>query len=239
MDTSPSWASADAFLFDIDGTLMHAHGGVHQRALHSALESAFGRAFSTEGVPIHGNTDIGILRAVLRNAGLDDQALNSALPDILSHINAEVDRNRALIRAEVCPGIPSVVSGLHVRGKLLGLGTGNLELVGWAKLEAAGLRQYFSFGAFCGVHELRADIIRHGVEQAHARLGRQARICVIGDTPHDIAAARANNISVVAVATGIYTYSQLAEHAPDLCVNDCRELLPELEMITGARPMSL
>ncbi|MBI2683498.1 MAG: HAD family hydrolase [Acidobacteriales bacterium] len=223
-----SWATADAFLFDIDGTLLHAHGGVHQRALRAALRTRYGRSFSTAGVPIHGSTDIAILRAVVRNAGLEEQDWESGLSQLLDHINADVDRNRALIRAEVCPGVPELVSHLHARGKLLGLGTGNLELVGWAKLDAAGLRHYFTFGAFCGPHELRADIIRSGVEQARARLGSQARVCVIGDTPHDITAARVNNVSVVAVATGIFSYERLAEHAPDVCVRDCRELLTSL-----------
>jgi phosphoglycolate phosphatase len=36
--------------------------------------------------------------------------------------------------------------------------------------------------------------------------GRGASICVVGDTPRDIEAARANFLSVIAVATGKYSF---------------------------------
>ena len=44
-----------------------------------------------------------------------------------------------------------------------------------------------------------------------------ASICVVGDTPRDIEAARANGLPVIAVATGNYSYETLAALEPDLC----------------------
>ena len=59
-----------------------------------------------------------------------------------------------------------------------------------------------------------------------ARAGRPGRkVCVAGDTPADIAAARANHLPVIAVATGNYSFEQLMEHAPDVCAANFAALL--------------
>ena len=64
--------SADAYLFDIDGTLLNSRDGVHYHAFHAAVREVYGIDSSIDGVPVHGNTDLGILRAVARRAGLSD-----------------------------------------------------------------------------------------------------------------------------------------------------------------------
>ena len=217
------WIEADAYLFDIDGTLLNAHGHAHYNAFHSALKEVFSLDCRIDGVPLHGNTDIGILRAVLNREGV------SELPDpeldrALAHMCEEVERNRSQVRSEVCPAIPELVQTLHARGHLLGVASGNLERIGWIKIEAAGLRNYFSFGVFSDRTELRADIFRLAIAEVRKRLGQAATVCVIGDTPADIIAARANQISVIAVATGIYSREQLLEHSPDIVVGCCTEL---------------
>jgi phosphoglycolate phosphatase-like HAD superfamily hydrolase len=50
---------------------------------------------------------------------------------------------------------------------------------------------------------------------------------VIGDTPRDIACARADGVRVAAVATGPFTVEALAE--ADAVADDARSLLPVLE----------
>jgi phosphoglycolate phosphatase-like HAD superfamily hydrolase len=145
----------------------------------------------------------------------------------------EVSRNRSAMNPVLCPGIESLIRALHEEGKLLGIASGNLASVAWAKLEAAGLRDYFSFGSFSGERELRTDIFRHAIEQARARLqsqngssGSTHDVCFIGDTPADVLAAHANNVPIVAVATGIYSVDQLRAHNPALCLSCCAELFP-------------
>jgi phosphoglycolate phosphatase-like HAD superfamily hydrolase len=49
---------------------------------------------------------------------------------------------------------------------------------------------------------------------------------VIGDTPRDIACARADGVRVAAVATGPYAIEALAD--ADAVVDDARALLPVL-----------
>ena len=219
------WDSADAYLFDIDGTLLNTRDGVHYHAFHHAVRDVFGVDSSIDGVPVHGNTDIGILRAVLERGGISAEVIAERLPLALRHMCDEVQQNAAGIRPELCPSIADLLRRLQAAGKLMGIVSGNLEPIGWAKLSAAGLRDYFSFGSFSDRHERRADIFRHGIAEARQRLGPGARLCVVGDTPRDIEAAREVGIPVIAVATGIFTRDDLLAHRPDLCVSCCTDLL--------------
>jgi len=220
------WRGYDAYLFDIDGTLLNTHDGVHYNSFHSALRAIYGCEGRIDDVPVHGNTDIGILRAALaHHASLRDGEFEARLPQALDLMCAEVERNVDRICPELCPSISDLLGALHGEGKLLGVVTGNLERIGWSKLEKAGIRQYFDFGSFSDTREKRADIFRNGVEQAHRLRGPQTSICFVGDTPADIGAAAALGLPVIAVATGIYSREQLAEHAPPLCVETVADLL--------------
>ena len=56
------WTAFDCYLFDIDGTLLNSRDAVHYYAFHRAVQTVFGLDFRLDGVPVHGNTDVGILR---------------------------------------------------------------------------------------------------------------------------------------------------------------------------------
>jgi phosphoglycolate phosphatase len=219
------WIEADAYLFDIDGTLLNTRDGVHYHAFHNAVREVFGVDSSIDGVPVHGNTDVGILRAVLRREGVSDAVFERRLPAIVATMCAEVASKAAQIRAELCPSIAELLQALQTAGKLMGVVSGNLETIGWLKLEAAGVRQFFSFGAFSDSHELRQDIFRHGLAEARRLLGARAQVCIVGDTPADVLAAQAVGVPVIAVATGIYPLEDLVKHSPTVCVSCCTELL--------------
>lgn len=220
-----TWDAADAYLFDIDGTLLNSRDAVHYFSFRNAVRNLLGIEATIDGVPVHGNTDMGILRAILRRAGLTDPIIDVHLPRIFDEMIAEVSRNRDDLRPELCPSIAEVVERLHQSGKLLGVASGNLEAIGWLKLEKAGLRSRFQFGAFSFPLELRADIFRFGVEQARARLGKHSSVYVVGDTPADVAAARAVGIPVIAMATGTYSFSDLLSCGPDACLACGTDLL--------------
>jgi len=223
---SPKWLDADAYLFDIDGTLLHATGRAHYNAFTSALERVFGLRATIDGVRWAGNTDVGILREVLEREGLSAAELDYKLRDVIDHMSDEVERNRALVRAEVCPSIHDIVRALHAGGKTLGIVSGNFERIGWIKVEAAGLRDYFSFGFFSDRFPTRTEIFRAAVDDVRARLGAATRVCVIGDTPSDIQSAKANYVPVIAVATGGYSFDDLRSFSPDVCLRCCDEALP-------------
>jgi len=212
-----NWDAADAYLFDIDGTLLNSRDAVHYFAFQHAIRQVLGIEASIEGVPVHGNTDIGILRAVLQRTGMNDAAIDAHMPQIVAQITAEVQRNREQLNPELCPSIVELIAHLQAQGKLLGAASGNLEIVGWLKLEKAGIRPMFAFGSFSFPRESRADIFQHGITMARERLGRPATVTVVGDTPADIQAARAVGASVIILATGIYSFAELKASAPDAC----------------------
>jgi phosphoglycolate phosphatase-like HAD superfamily hydrolase len=113
---------------------------------------------------------------------------------------------------------------LKTAGKLLGLASGNVERIAWAKLKAAGISEYFSFGSFSDRNESRTEIFRWGAEEARRRLGEAARVCFVGDTPADIQAAKACGFPVIAVATGIFSLLDLAKEGPEMCIPGCEVL---------------
>ena len=211
------WKGGDAYLFDIDGTLLNSRDPVHYFAFHHAVRDIFGLDAKIDGVPVHGNTDAGILRAVLRRDGFPDSEINAALPEIIERMCAEVSRNSDQMQPELCPSIRELLSLLRAEGKLLGTASGNLEPVGWLKLEKAGLKEMFSFGSFCFPAESRAEIIAQGINMARERLSNGASVYVVGDTPADIEAARRVGAPIIGVATGIFKFSELMALQPDAC----------------------
>jgi phosphoglycolate phosphatase-like HAD superfamily hydrolase len=218
MTTKPPWAIADAYLFDIDGTLLNVRDATHYFAFHNAVRNVFGVDSNIDGVPVHGNTDPGILRAVLQREGLTDSEIDARLSDVYRHMCDEVETKAADVRAEVCPSIVDLLDRLKAADKLLGVVSGNLERIGWIKLARAGLREYFSFGCFSDHAELRLHIFRQAIAEAQRQLGSaKPAMCFVGDTPADIKAARLLGVPVIALATGTYSVEELAEHRPDVC----------------------
>jgi len=211
------WDSADAYLFDIDGTLLNSRDAVHYFSFRNALKAILNVEANIEGVPVHGNTDPGILRAVLRRAGVSDTEIDSHMPQIVEFMCREVERNQAQLNPELCPSIPELIALLRQKGKLLGAASGNLEPIGWLKLQKAGLRSSFAFGSFSFPRESRADIFSHGIALAREQLGPQAEVVVVGDTPSDVQAARTAGVPVIVLATGIFNFADLMACLPDAC----------------------
>jgi phosphoglycolate phosphatase-like HAD superfamily hydrolase len=122
-----------------------------------------------------------------------------------------------------------VLSEIRNLKKLLGVASGNLETVGWHKLKAAGIRDFFAIGSFGDRFELRTAIFDYAVTTARSQLGQAASVCFFGDTPDDIEAARQVNAKIVSLATGVFSFAELAKFAPDLCCRSCDEVLGRLQ----------
>jgi phosphoglycolate phosphatase-like HAD superfamily hydrolase len=223
------WRAADVYIFDIDGTLLNSRDAVHYFAFCHAMREVLGLDATIDHVPVHGNTDPGILRAVLKKQGMAEAAIDACLPRLFAGMCAEVERNRDQLRPELCPQIPKLLEHLSGQRKVLGVASGNLEPIGWLKLEHAGLRRIFSFGSFAHPRERRSEIFIHGVEQARNIAGAAAEVCIVGDTPSDIAAAREAGVPIIALATGVYGFQSLVELEPDACFPSAAGLLAAWE----------
>jgi phosphoglycolate phosphatase len=217
-------------LFDIDGTLIRRAGPHHRHALVEAVRSAVGVETSTDGVPVAGMLDGDILTTMMTRAGMKPAAIRKAMPLVIERAQSIYCRTSPCLSRKVCPGVRRVLGRLQRRGIVTGLVTGNLTRIGWRKMERAGLRPYFRFGAFAELAKDRAGLVRFAI--GHARregwIGRNTRISLIGDHPNDVRAAKANGIRAVAVATGLVSIDELKLHSPDVLLPDLRSLALEM-----------
>jgi phosphoglycolate phosphatase-like HAD superfamily hydrolase len=163
-------------------------------------------------------TDLAIFRGGLRAIGQPDD-LSAALRLIEPYLAILRDEVGAAEDYRLHQGIREILDALEPRpGVHLGLGTGNLEAGARIKLERLGIAQRFAFGGFGSDHELRAQLLRVGVERGARLAGRrpeECRVLVVGDTPRDIEAARKIGAQCVAVATGPYDRAALSLHGPE------------------------
>lgn len=218
-------------LFDIDGTLIRKAGPHHRQALVDAVRRTVGVETTTDGVPVAGMLDREILAVMMSRAGMRPTAIRRAMPEIVRHAQLIYSRSCPDLRKKVCPGVRRLLYGLNRRGVVIGLVTGNLTRIAWKKMEHAGLKPYFRFGAFAELAKDRAGLVRLAIRHARREgwIGRESRISLIGDHPNDVNAARANNVRSIAVATGLATMEELAAHSPDFALPDLRAL--KLEML--------
>ncbi len=206
-------------LFDIDGTLLDS-GGAGTRSLNAAFVDVLGVADAFEGISMAGKTDIQIIKEGLEKTGFDREGR------LLSELTEAYIR---ILRMEIVssakkrkPGVGILLSRLKDAKYPLGLLTGNIEDGARIKLRSLDLESYFATGAFGSDHEDRNQLLPIAVRRFNS-LGIDVRpedCIVIGDTPRDIECARVHGARCIAVATGPYGMESLAEHSPDLLVED-------------------
>jgi phosphoglycolate phosphatase len=211
-------------LFDIDGTLVRRAGPHHRQALVDAIREVLGIETTTEGIPVHGMLDPDILTQMMRAAGISGDAIASKMPTIIEAAQEIYRTSVPDIRDKTCPGVVPLLDRLQGRGTVLALVTGNLTRIGWRKLERAGLRHYFRFGAFGEMASTRGELARLAIEQARREALVDGVISLIGDATQDVLAARENGIRAIAVRTGITPPGDLEACAPDLLLDDLTQL---------------
>jgi len=219
------WDEQNAYLFDIDGTLLRSRDRVHFDSVAAGVHRVTGFEVTLAGILLHGSTDTAILREACRQAGIADEVVEKHLEAILDGMRQSVLERRQELDLVRMPGVEETLRYLARKGALLGVATGNLEMIGWIKIEKAGLREWFRFGGFSDHFPIRSELIGHAARKARELAGADASICVVGDTPRDIDAARTNFLSVIAVATGSYTFDQLLACQPEVCATSLADLL--------------
>jgi phosphoglycolate phosphatase len=213
-------------LFDIDGTLVRRAGPHHREALAVGIRRVTGLETTTDGIPVQGMLDPDILSVMLRRAGVKAAEIRAAMPDIQRAAERYYLRACPPLHEKHCPGVSDVLEKLTRRGMLLGLVTGNLERIGWRKLDRAGLKEYFRFGAFAEMAKTRGGLVKLAIRRARTEgwVERGAPVSLIGDAPQDIIAARENGIRSISVQTGITPVEDLVRERPDVLLKDLRAL---------------
>jgi len=200
---------------------------IHFNSVAESVRRVTGFEITLAGISVHGSTDTAILREASRQAGISAKALEPHVAAILAAMGSAVAKQRHELDLVLMPGVEDVLAHLAHRGALLGVGTGNLEMIGWIKIEEAGLREWFRFGGFSDQFPVRNELIGNAARKARELAGTHAQVCVVGDTPRDIEAARANSLPVIAVATGHYSFGALLEYRPEVCASSLADLLAQ------------
>ena len=224
-----AWDGQDAYLFDIDGTLLRSRDRVHFDSFAAGVHRVTGFEITLGGILLHGNTDTAILREACRQAGIPALVLEEHVDAILEAMRNSVAERRHELDLALMPGVEDVLRHLAQKSALLGVATGNLEAIGWIKIEKAGLREWFRFGGFSDHFPIRGELIAHAAWKAREMAGRDATVCVVGDTPRDIEAAHSNFLPVIAVATGRSSFDELLEAKPEACVSSLADLLATVQ----------
>jgi phosphoglycolate phosphatase len=213
-------------LFDIDMTLITT-GGAGMKAMQDAGRELFGASFSTDGIEFAGRLDPLIITDMLVKHGVaDGPARHTEFRAVYRrHLERRLQQpgNRTAL-----PGVTELLRELAGRAVMLGLLTGNFEETGSMKLRACGIDPTgFAvrvWGDECRVHPPRREhLVPVGLERGRAVLKRPlepAHVAIIGDTPHDVACARAHGCRSVGVATGKFGLDDLRAAGADVALSD-------------------
>jgi phosphoglycolate phosphatase-like HAD superfamily hydrolase len=203
-------------LFDIDGTMLLKASAEHAASMHAALREVHGTADpAAAGVAAAGRTDGEITRQILLRNGVSAERIDARAAEVRD-VTCEEFGHRCPpdLRDRVAPGMAELLDELARRDDVVSaLLTGNYEPIARLKLRRAGLGHHFADGqgAFGSDHEDRAalpPIARHRAA-VNGRPHARERTVVIGDTPADIACARADGVRCLAVASGPYPAEDL------------------------------
>jgi len=212
-------------LFDIDGTLVTTPG-CGRRALERAFTERYSRTGVLRDVRFDGMTDRAIVRGGLATIGEAAQgpAADAAIDALLAAYVPFLEEEIAQTRLTLHRGAREVLDAVADRaGVAVGLGTGNIRPGARAKLTPLGVFERFRFGGFGCDHEDRHVILRLGQERGAAALGAPVAACrtiVIGDTPRDVAGARAIGAECVAVASARFGRAELLASGATCAVDD-------------------
>jgi phosphoglycolate phosphatase-like HAD superfamily hydrolase len=207
-------------LFDLDGTILHARHTPGRVPFDLAMRDTFDVAVELARMRPDGKTDPAIAAELLALAGaeatLDVATLERLEEALTAHLGAAIACGAT--RVEPVPGVRGVLESLTVDPRFASaVLTGNLAGAAALKLRAAGLADFFACGAFGSDSALRAalpDVARARFRAATGHDVTRGDCVIIGDTPLDHAAAVANDMPSVLIATGRIPYDELAALRP-------------------------
>ena len=220
-------------LFDIDGTLLDTHG-FGREAFIRGLAHVTGERDELAYVSFAGNTDRNVLDQVMahRKLRLEEEDVRRIFDRIADELKELLKKNPG----KEIAGARGFLEHLAVEGVALGLVTGNIRECAYLKLGSVGFDRFFRFGGFGDAHADRAKIARSALDEAK-QVGidvEEGGICLVGDTPYDVAAGLAIGIPVIGVATGKYGENDLRDAGATITVADYSDMVGLLEWLGEA-----
>jgi len=207
-------------LFDVDGTLVRG-ARCHYQAFVHAVKKFYGMSEDISGINYAGKTDPQILREVLELGGFQEETIEKNFQKCLDYMIKYYLKNVHLENVIALDGAKNLLDILKKEDVILGLTTGNLEPIAYAKLNRADLDEYFPFGGFGSDYAERALLVKKAIKVAIAKFNFKGnKIFVIGDTPLDVVAGKKVGAKTIGVATGRYNTDELLKSGADYIMDD-------------------
>ena len=224
-------------LFDVDLTLITTTG-CNLLSLNSAFEQVHGIPDAFNDLVFGGGLDLPLMTEMYRKWGLTKGQANE--PPDLSEFKAVyfdhlVRRLETWTDGHMCPGARELLEALARDPRVqLGLETGNFREAAFIKLRRFGLDAYFDEGGFGGDWMTRTEVVADAIAKCQAISGRvydPGEVFLIGDSPSDVEAGKANGINTVAVATGRCDTETLQALGPTFVFEDLSDTEKVLEAL--------
>lgn len=211
-------------LFDIDKTLIDRSECHHQAFIH-AFKKVFGVNTSVEVINYHGKTDPQIMHEVLLVEGLKENDICPYKNDFLDCLSKYFVAKVKYDEIKVMDGAVDLLKELENEKVLLGLLTGNIETIAYAKLNHVDLGHYFKLGGFGSDSYYRPNLVLKAIQRAENDFGfmnNKNNIFVVGDTPLDVAAGLKTGILTIGVASGEYSKDELRNSRAHFVLDDLK-----------------
>lgn len=211
-------------LWDLDGTLLRA-GPVAREIFDAAVAERAGLDPRGHAVSMSGKTDPQIAAEILAALGVDGERAEALVPEILDGLAAKLHAGRDRIAREgwVMPGARELLAALdaceEVHQSVL---TGNVAPNARVKTAALGLEGWFDWRVAASGSDDgdRRALVRVARRRAADAVGAPEVVWVVGDTPNDLACARADDARCVLVGTGHFACAELAGLGAEAVVDD-------------------
>lgn len=225
-------------LIDIDWTLLKGNNKTHDGAHDYAFATTFNMPTAHKhDINPNGMTDQQIIYEVLKLYDVPTATIDEKMPAALSAMTEYFHTHENEAEYVPMPGVVELLQKLAELEIPLGLLTGNLDTVAWRKLELAGIKQFFTFGAFGNMAAKRAELVPLAIadaERFYQTKFDKSQFLIVGDAPLDVKCAKDNAIPSIAVAAGVFTYEQLLETKPELTLHSLNESTPFIQFLTNS-----
>jgi phosphoglycolate phosphatase-like HAD superfamily hydrolase len=204
-------------LFDVDGTLITS-GGAGARSWRYAFDQLHGVPADIDSHSRAGETDPVVARKTFEGAvGREptERELAAIFALYLRRLSHEVATSEGY---RVLDGAVALLTRLSDAGIMLGIVSGGMEGAARVKLGRGDLNRFFLFGGYGTDSSDRTELTSAAIARAsllHDHAVDPAHVYVVGDTPLDVAAAKAAGAVSVAVASGVYPFEALASAGAD------------------------
>ncbi len=218
-------------LFDIDGTLLNT-GASGVKTINEIIYKKYGKKPNYDVLEIVGRTDKHNFDLIYRsvfNKKPSAKIMQDLLKAYLKVLPSEIQHQIKNKKYRLITGIENFLKELSKqKDVVLGLATGNTEEAARIKLEPAKLNKYFTTGGFGWCSADRTKMLAEGVKNASKKYKynfKPEEVFIIGDTHHDIVAAKENGYhSAVVTESSLADKEKLLRAAAELEAKDFTDI---------------